>query len=236
MTFLKSVSVAAALIAAGPASAENSPVVVELFTSQGCSSCPPADALMHDLAKRDDVIGLALHVDYWDYIGWKDQFAKPGHTTRQKAYAHEGGRSMIYTPQMVVNGQEDVVGAREVELMALIADHQSRAPVAAVTASRTGGTVKVTVEPVGEARGSAGAPFVVQIVGYAPSKHVSIKRGELAGHDLSYANVVESWAVIGDWNGAERIEFAVPFDVELDGAVLVQQPAHGAIVAAAHVN
>ena len=90
------------LFFATAAVAESDPVVVELFTSQGCSSCPPADRIMHDLAKRDDVIGLALHVDYWDYIGWKDEYADPDHTLRQRSYARQGGRSMIYTPQMVV--------------------------------------------------------------------------------------------------------------------------------------
>ncbi len=79
------------LFLAASASADSNPVVVELFTSQGCSSCPPADQIMHELAKRDDVIGLALHVDYWDYIGWKDEFADPDHTERQRAYARKSG-------------------------------------------------------------------------------------------------------------------------------------------------
>jgi len=82
-------------------------VVVELFTSQGCSSCPPADALMIELVQRKDVIGLALHVDYWDYIGWKDEYGDPSFTRRQKGYAHRAGRKMVYTPQMIVNGQEE---------------------------------------------------------------------------------------------------------------------------------
>src|SRR6056297_1329329 len=88
-----------------PALADD-PVVVELFTSQGCSSCPPADAMLGELAERDDVIPLALHVDYWDYIGWADIFADPAYTRRQKGYAHATGQRMVYTPQMVIDGQD----------------------------------------------------------------------------------------------------------------------------------
>ena len=88
-----------------PAIAQDQPVVVELFTSQGCSSCPPADALLHELAARDDVVALAMHVDYWDYIGWKDVFGNPAHSARQRAYAKAGNRRMVYTPQMIVNGE-----------------------------------------------------------------------------------------------------------------------------------
>ena len=95
-----------------PATAQENPVVVELFTSQGCSSCPPADALMHDLAAREDVIPLALHVDYWDYIGWKDPFGNPAHADRQRAYAAAGNRRTIYTPEMVVGGVTDIVGTQ----------------------------------------------------------------------------------------------------------------------------
>jgi hypothetical protein len=87
------------------------PMVVELFTSQGCSSCPPADAFLGELAQREDVIALAFHVDYWDYIGWKDKFADPLFTTRQRAYAEAQGSSMVYTPQMIVAGAIDVVGS-----------------------------------------------------------------------------------------------------------------------------
>ena len=93
---------------------------------------------MHDLAERDDVIGLALHVDYWDYIGWKDEYADPDHTARQRAYARQGGRTMIYTPQMVVNGMQDVVGANTRELDRLIDAHLTAAPKASVVAARSG--------------------------------------------------------------------------------------------------
>jgi hypothetical protein len=87
------------------------PVVVELFTSQGCSSCPPADAILAELAERSDLVALSLHVDYWDYIGWKDPFGSPLHTTRQKNYASELGLRYVFTPQIVVDGAASVVGS-----------------------------------------------------------------------------------------------------------------------------
>ena len=108
-----------------PAHAQ-SPVVVELFTSQGCSSCPPADALLHELAGRDDVIALALHVDYWDYIGWEDAFADPAHTQRQRQYALEAGRRSVYTPQMVINGQTAIVGTKPMALSEAIAHYATK--------------------------------------------------------------------------------------------------------------
>nr|WP_321252287.1 DUF1223 domain-containing protein [uncultured Ruegeria sp.] len=218
------------LLLAAPVLAENDPVVVELFTSQGCSSCPPADRILHDLVKRDDVIGLALHVDYWDYIGWKDEFADPDHTTRQRAYARQGGRSMIYTPQMVINGQQDIVGAQLRELNRLIDAHLKATPKASVNASRTGNDVVVDVTPVNLPVGEA---YDVRVVQYSPMRHASIRRGELAGHELDYANVVESWQSAGQWDGVAPQRFSTVLTSDLPAVVLVQKTGHGPIVAAA---
>ncbi|WP_170414427.1 DUF1223 domain-containing protein [Ruegeria atlantica] len=215
------------------AMAEGDPVVVELFTSQGCSSCPPADQIMHELAKRDDVIGLALHVDYWDYIGWKDEYADPDHTRRQRAYAREGGRSMIYTPQMVVNGQQDVVGAQSQELDRLIDAHLTAAAQASVTAVRSGDDVSVDVTPV---ELPAGETYDIRVIQYSPMRHASIRRGELAGHELDYANVVEAWHVAGQWDGVAPQAFSVTVEPDLPAVVLVQRAGHGPIVAAARVK
>ncbi|MEM6656578.1 MAG: DUF1223 domain-containing protein [Pseudomonadota bacterium] len=223
---------AIALTFATSASAENDPVVIELFTSQGCSSCPPADRIMHDLAKRDDVIGLALHVDYWDYIGWKDEYADPDHTLRQRAYARQADRSMIYTPQMVINGQQDVVGAKARELEGLIDAHLSTAPQASVSAVRSANDVTVDVTPVNLPAGA----YDVRIVQYAPLRHASIRRGELAGHELEYANVVESWQVAGRWNGVTEQSFSTQLASDLPAVVLIQRVGHGPIVAATKVE
>ncbi len=220
------------LCLAFPAAADG-PVVVELFTSQGCSSCPPADAIMHDLAKRDDVIGLALHVDYWDYIGWKDEYADPFHTARQRAYAREGGRDMIYTPQMVVNGRQDVVGAKRGQLDRLITAGLTAAPVAQVSAEQTGDVISIQVAPVDL---PGGAVFDIRVVQYTPLRHASIRRGELAGRELDYANVVESWQVAGQWDGAEAQDFQVELGSDLPAVVLVQRAGQGPIIAAARVQ
>ncbi|RLK11032.1 DUF1223 domain-containing protein [Ruegeria conchae] len=221
------------LFLAVSAEAQDDPVVVELFTSQGCSSCPPADRIMHELAKRDDVIGLALHVDYWDYIGWKDEYANPDHTVRQRAYAREGGRTMIYTPQMVVNGQQDVVGAKSFELNRLIDAHLTAAPQAEVSATRTANDVTVDVVPVELAEGET---YDVRVVQYSPMRHASIRRGELAGHELDYANVVENWQVAGHWDGQTPKSFTASLSSDLPAVVLIQRTEHGAIVAAARVE
>lgn len=227
------IATALTVFLASSAVAESGPVVVELFTSQGCSSCPPADRILHDLVKRDDVIGLALHVDYWDYIGWKDAYADPDHTLRQRAYARQGGRSMIYTPQMVVNGQQDVVGAQARDLDRLIDAHLKASPQASVKASRSGGDVTVDVTPVELPEGEI---YDVRVVQYSPMRHASIRRGELAGHELDYANVVESWLMAGQWDGAAPQQFSAVLTSELPAVVLVQQAGHGPIVAAAHVK
>ena len=227
-------SIALTVLSAGATLAENSnPVVVELYTSQGCSSCPPADALMHKLAERDDVLGLALHVDYWDYIGWKDEYAKPSHTTRQQGYAQAGARTEIYTPQMVINGNESVVGARGMELMELIAAHRSRTPLATVETTQSGDAIEVSV--VASEKLPKGT-YAVQVVRYAPMRHASIKRGELAGHDLDYANVVDSLNLLGRWDGGEDAQFTVRLADGLKTAVLVQVPGYGPIVAAAKLD
>ncbi len=221
------------LTLSAPAMADGDPVVVELFTSQGCSSCPPADRIMHDLAKRDDVIGLALHVDYWDYIGWKDEYAHPDHTARQRAYAREGGRTMIYTPQMVINGQQDVVGAKAGELSRLIDAHLTAAPEAEVSAKRVGNEVTVDVTPVELPEGET---YEIRVVQYSPMRHASIRRGELAGHDLDYANVVENWQIAGQWDGVAPQVFTASLSSELPTVVLIQRAGYGPIVAATRVE
>ena len=219
-----------ALLHSAPVQAQSGPVVVELFTSQGCSSCPPADALMQKLADRDDVIALALHVDYWDYIGWKDEYGDPSYTRRQKAYAQAGGRKMIYTPQMVVNGQEDVVGAHAMELLDLIAKHKAKTPTVQVNLSRAGNTLAIRLSP--QTVGLTG-PLDVHLVRFTPLRRAHITRGELAGHDLDYANIVDGWTVLGQWDAQQPTEMQVSIDGPRPAVVLVQRAGHGAILASA---
>jgi len=213
--------------------AQDSPVVVELFTSQGCSSCPPADKLMHELAKRDDVIPLALHVDYWDYIGWKDEYAQAAFTKRQRGYARVAGRKMIYTPQMVINGQDDVVGAHSMELADLIARHRDLPGRVTVMAQRNGDTIKIQAEAKSA---PAGGALLIHLVQYTPERTAHITRGENAGRDLTYANVVHSWTVLGEWDARGPLDVESEISVELPAVVLIQQQGPGAIVAAARLE
>ncbi|TDK51273.1 DUF1223 domain-containing protein [Antarcticimicrobium luteum] len=221
---------------AAPAAAqERGPVVVELFTSQGCSSCPPADALLRELAEREDVLPLALHVEYWDYIGWKDSFADPANTTRQKGYARAAGRDMIYTPQMVVMGQEDVVGARSMKLAELIMHHMQAPALVLLSAGRDGAEVRISLRP---ASAPVEGPLDVHLVRYAPLRHVEVTRGENAGQSLDYANVVDAWQTLGQWDGQGplTLTFEAPAEAGARDAILVQRAGFGPILAAARLR
>ncbi|WP_136440775.1 DUF1223 domain-containing protein [Pacificoceanicola onchidii] len=217
------------------ASAQNSavdnPVVVELYTSQGCSSCPPADALLADMAGRDDVIPLALHVDYWDYIGWKDSFAIPGFTKRQKGYAQAQGERMIYTPQMVINGREHAVGSRPMKVADLIRKESQRPSPVSIILERNGSDVLITI------RSKPGQPPCdIHLVRYMPERKAKILRGENAGHTLTYTHIVNDWQVIGKWKGEGDMEKKIRVSGNEPVVVLLQQERHGPIVAAARLR
>lgn len=185
----------AAALLAGPAQAEDRPVVVELFTSQGCSSCPPAEALLLDLAERPDVLALAFHVDYWDRLGWPDPFSSPEATARQRDYAAWLGESQVYTPQVVVDGSTGMVGSRRAEVLAAIAAAAADpgAPIP-VSLGRAGGILSVNIG-AGEGAGRA------LLVGFDPRAETAIPRGENAGRTILQANVVRSVEVIAEWDG-----------------------------------
>ncbi len=225
-------SLFATFMLAAPATAQDQPVVVELFTSQGCSSCPPADAFLHKLAERDDVIALALHVDYWDYIGWKDVFANPDFTARQRKYARTGGRRMVYTPQMIINGQDHVVGNRPMDVTELIDMHHEKARSVELTLSRDGGQVDISAA----SQASYNDPLIVQLVRFNPHNEVEIKSGENAGRTISYANVVTDLSVIGMWDTQNPLQMSQDIDGEQPAVVLLQNQRTGVIEAAAKIN
>lgn len=218
------------LFATQPMAGED-PVVVELFTSQGCSSCPPADRIMHELAKRDDVIGLALHVDYWDYIGWKDKFAHSAFTKRQKGYARSFGNRSIYTPQMVVNGAADVVGNRPMDVTDAVQAHGAKGLPVKLTLKRSGDRLTITAPA---ASGLSDADVI--LIRYTPSANVQIPRGENAGKTLSYSHIVTEWSDIGDWNGRAPLSSSVPVSGSSPIVVLVQKKDYGPIFAAARLR
>jgi hypothetical protein len=190
------------------------PVVVELFTSQGCSSCPPADALLAELARtRADVLPLAFHVTYWDRLGWPDRFALPAATARQRGYAAIAGVGTVYTPQMVVDGVTDVVGSDRPRVLSAIgrAAREVAVPVRLVR-GREGLTVEV---------GAGAGSGLVLLVGFDPEHRTPVARGENAGRVLVEANIVRSLPELGPWAGAARI-VQVPVPAGERHAVLVQ--------------
>jgi len=210
-------------------------VVVELFTSQGCSSCPPADKFLHQLAKREDVLALGLHVDYWDYIGWKDVFASPAFSERQRAYARAGNRRSVYTPQMIIQGQQHVVGNHPLDVKELIAKHQSEAPQVVLDVQPGDESAQVTARAA-EAPGVAKRQMSVVLVRYKPRESVKIRRGENAGKQLSYANIVTEMDVLRGWDMRAPLKLRVDIRGPERAALFVQAQGHGPIMAAARLK
>lgn len=170
------------------------PVVVELFTSQGCSSCPPADALLRDLSRqRADILALAFHVTYWDRLGWPDPFALPDATARQRDYIAISHAGTLYTPQMVVDGMQDVTGSDQPGVQAALA---AARPVATTQLTMTETTAAVTITVA--AGHGAGR---ILLIGYDPEHRTQAARGENAGRALVEANVVRGLDHAGDWIG-----------------------------------
>lgn len=223
----------AALAAAGAARAEPPLTVVELFTSQGCSSCPPADELLAELAERSDVLALSLHVDYWDYLGWKDVFAMPAFSKRQAAYGEAAGARSVYTPQVIVQGDARVVGSHREQVLEAVAAAARQPRPAAITLTAKDDALVVHVRPlVPDAPG--GVLWFVTFHNPAP---VTIARGENAGREVVYRNVARSWMKLGRWDGAGEAEFSAPTpagDAQDSGvAVILQQGYVGPVLAAA---
>jgi hypothetical protein len=211
-----------------PAMADG-PVVVELYTSQGCSSCPPADEMLHALAARSDVIALALHVDYWDYIGWADSFADPAHTVRQQRYAYVAGASSIYTPQMIIGGADHVVGTKPMDVANLIQAHNASPTGTRIVLQRSGDRLQIT----GQTSRPLRSGTIVQLVRYSPQETVDIRSGENAGRSLSYVNIVTDWRSVGEWSGGGDLNMTVSISGGEPLVVLVQEPGPGAIMASA---
>jgi len=229
MKILRTLASLAAALVAGPAAAADAahPVVVELFQSQGCSSCPPANANLMAIAGRPDVLALSFGVTYWDDLGWKDTFASPQYTARQWDYAHGLKHGNVFTPQIVVNGRHDGVGVNRAELDGLIrtADRGLAGPAIALTSG------SVSLSAAAAPRQSAD----VWLVRYDPRiVQVPIKRGENGGKTLPHRNVVKQLLRLGHWNGqAMNLRLPAPADPALRTAVFVQLPTGGPIIAAA---
>jgi hypothetical protein len=176
--------------------------LLELFTSQGCSSCPAADRLMGQLAKDPALVALSVPVDYWDYLGWRDTLANPAHSARQRAYARARGDGQVYTPQIVVNGALDALGSDQTAVEQAIAETTKESSVMSVpiTLSVSGSALSVKV-PSAETSEQAAAE--VWLCPLARTVAVAIARGENRGRTLTYHNVVRNWVKLGDWKGAQ---------------------------------
>jgi len=213
------------------------PMVVELFTSEGCSSCPPADALMGELVQRQYVLPLSFHVDYWDYIGWKDEFADPLFTSRQRAYAEAQGSSMVYTPQMIVAGAIDVVGSDRKAVDKALSTAYTRNTMYRIQVARDPDGRVIVQFP----EAPIGVPATVWLVTYEKSAESKVTAGENAGRDLMTYNVVRSLQKVGMWWGpATEIELKLDPAAKANSpdacAIIANQAEHGPIIAAAAFN
>ena len=216
------------LTAMGAAQAESlrqdTKAVVELFTSQGCSSCPPADALLTSLAERDDVVALAYHVDYWDYIGWEDTFGEKGFSDRQRGYAKSWGSTRIFTPQMVINGAEGVVGSRRDDVQDAVTSAQLPLPVSLAVHDDM---LKLDI-PADATLEDA----TIWLVRYLDRADVAIEKGENAGKTMVYTQVVVDRQPVGLWEAAVGAQIKLPleqFAGEDNGglAILIQAERNG---------
>lgn len=192
--------------------------VLELFTSQGCSSCPEADALLLELDARDELIALAYHVDYWDYIGWPDTFGSEAYSDRQRDYAAAWGSSRIFTPQLIVNGREGLVGSRRAEVEAAIGKAVLDLPVELTQTDK--GMLMVDIPPDPAITGEA----VVWLVSFIDRAEVAIERGENTGKTIPYVQIVTGRQALGMWEPATGAALKLPL------AELVTEPATGAAI------
>jgi hypothetical protein len=214
--------------------------VVELFTSQGCSSCPPADKLLGELVKRKDVVALTFPVDYWDYLGWKDTLASPSNSLRQRIYAKQRGDRQVYTPQMVINGAAHVIGSRRFDVDGAIrrhADDPRQMPVK-VALKVTKSTIAVSTEPVKD--GVSQKPAVLWLILFKKQVKVPIRRGENSGRTITYYNVVRQMTPIGQWDG-KALKVTLPKAELMQGgydgcAALLQVKGGGPILGVAYMD
>jgi len=221
--------IAAALLIAGAARAAPpaGPVVVELFTSQGCNSCPPADALLGELASRPDVLALALHITYWNDLGWRDAFSQRAFDERQRWYVDKLNLRSAYTPQMVVNGAQDVVGSQRAAVNRAL---DKAARPAAITLHNMNDVIEITLPALASA-----CDCELMLFGIRPSASTPVRSGENGGRTLKEFQVVRVMQLLGKWQGDARVLQVAHARMPADAsgfAVLAQQRWTGKVVAA----
>lgn len=229
LTVLRQSAVTAAVLVFGvttalaQTAAKPPKAVLELFTSQGCSSCPPADALFVELAKDPNLIALTLPVTYWDYLGWKDTLGKDSFAKRQKLYAKARGDGQVYTPQIVVSGVTHAIGSEKAEVEKAVNQFASTGFAAKLALKEDNGSLQIRITPTEATTDEAAGVWILPISHQAT---VPITRGENQGKTLTYANVVRGMTRVGDWNGKE-MTVTTPLSAtqapEADGYVVVIQ-------------
>jgi hypothetical protein len=228
-SLLAAISLCAAAAAAA-APAQPRPAVVELFTSEGCSSCPPAEAYLGELSQRRDVLALTFHVDYWDDLGWRDRFGLPDAVQRQRTYAKTLRLSSVYTPQIVIDGRDDFVGSNRESIDQALNRRRSGVPVALAVRD---GEVLVALEPQPHV-----APSDVLLVAFQRSAVSPIGRGENAGRTIRESNIVREIRLLGRWDGRD-LQYHSRVDSlprgSTDVAVLVQPTGQAPIIGAAAI-
>jgi len=217
--------VVALTAAVQPAKAQPPRAVVELFTSQGCSSCPPADKILGELAQDPSIVALTMPIDYWDYLGWKDTLADSRFSTRQKAYSRMRGDRDVYTPQVIINGERHLIGSDRAAIDSALRDSRRSNRVMSVPVSMaiSGRQLNVTVTAASDQAPHQGEVWICAISRAVP---IAIGRGENRGREVVYHNVVRNWLKVGDWSG-KTASFTVPMEnIARDGidaaAVYVQ--------------
>jgi len=204
--------------------------VIELFTSQGCSSCPPADKIMGELAKDPSIIAMSMPIDYWDYLGWKDTLADARFSARQKAYSKMRGDREVYTPQAIINGSAHVIGSDRANIEGAIGATRKEDGVMSIPVTMTQSGKQLNVSVAAAGNGAAATHGEVWICSISKAVPISIGRGENRGKEITYYNVVRSLVKLGDWNGTSG-SWTVPIDKVahegIDAAVVYVQDGSG---------
>jgi hypothetical protein len=218
--------------AVGMARAADNVVLVELFTSQGCSSCPPADKTLAELADREDVLALSLHVDYWNYLGWADTFAQEEHTERQAEYRDKLGSRVLFTPQIVVDGARSVPGFKRVMIKQAIGQAADARHPASIEIGSHDGMFHARISSEG-----GHGPCTIWVASYDDAATVEIERGENAGRSFTYRNVVDKLMKVGPWQPDGPESYPLPQPGPGEGiAVWLQEDRTGRVLATSFIE